>query len=132
MTSARLMIDPRHQQHDDSGVAPGISHLSLGTNAPLPSDGETHLGLGSVIDRGEGHDRDLGAGRRAKALDQALHLRHRGLIQHPGDIGHVSGRLRGKEPIDLGILGAYESGAQLKRREEDGSFGSCPAQSLSW
>jgi hypothetical protein len=132
MAGARLMIDPRPQQQNDSGIAPGISHPGFGANAPLPSDGESHLGLGSVIDRGEGYDRDLGAGRRAEALDQALHLRDRGLIQHPGDIGHVSGRLGGKEPIDLGILGAYESGAQLKRREEDGSFGSCPAQSLSW
>ena len=45
----------------------------------------------------------------------------------------VAVRPCGKQSSDVGLLGERgDRNAQLKRRHEGGSFGSCPAQDLSW
>ena len=128
-----LPLLPRHQQHHDPGVAAGIADLGLGADAPGAADRERHLGLAAIPDGGQRHHGDLGPARRAEPLDQVLHPRLRRRVDDAGDVGDVAFRLRGKEPSDLGLLGeAGGRGAQLKRRHEGDSFGSCPAQDLSW
>src|SRR6267378_6306559 len=82
----RLVILPRHEQHDHAEVLGAVTGLAFGTDAPLAADLHRHVARGAVADVRQRHDDDFAARLLAHLGDHRLHVLYRRPIEDAREV----------------------------------------------